>query len=376
MLSPVWMEVWTRRPAVFSYQLGLKELGYYDKRIDGIYGKGSATAVKNFQDNFNSRPDGIIGPETSTELLTQATAQGWEPGLKKRIMEVIAFYEIAGSHNAFGRASKIADGAGANYGVMQANRHGSCLRILKLGGNKKLADKYYKSDKMTIDEEIAKWFGSPYGIQAQCKYFDKVIWSIAKRIVMDLPGVDSWDTRGIPFQRLMLLAVDTVVQNGGLYSPSNKPFWRNSEGTDSPKLRELFTGERWDRFLGSWVPYAELKSHWDNAGGKTAGRGDERKAVNRNVIHDLWNRAPDNIARLVMLAQYRARCSWSKYWTAVERRRMTDATGEGMVNGRTLHLARDFNVGIDAPSMPDREPTPEDFHKEAGADILQSLKLS
>ncbi|NIY16918.1 MAG: hypothetical protein GWM98_19520, partial [Nitrospinaceae bacterium] len=160
-------------------------------------------------------------------------------------MEVIAFYEVAMTHNAFGRASKIGDNAGANYGVMQANRHGSCLHILKLGGNKKLADRYYKSDKMTIDPEIARWFGSASGIDAQCKYFDKMVWVLGKRLVSDLPGIDSWDTMGVPYQRLLLFGVDTIVQNGGLYSPTNKPFWRSPDGSDSAKLRELYTGERW-----------------------------------------------------------------------------------------------------------------------------------
>ena len=45
-------------------QSALAQLGYYRKTMDGIYGSGTKTAVKNFQSAYGLKADGVAGPQT------------------------------------------------------------------------------------------------------------------------------------------------------------------------------------------------------------------------------------------------------------------------------------------------------------------------
>ncbi len=62
-----------------AVQQKLKELGYYKGSVDGIYGKGTRSAVISFQKARGLVADGIVGPKTAKalgiSLNTQASAQ-------------------------------------------------------------------------------------------------------------------------------------------------------------------------------------------------------------------------------------------------------------------------------------------------------------
>lgn len=45
-------------------QQALECLGYYDGAIDGVYGEGTVSAVKQFQKKRNMKDDGIAGSST------------------------------------------------------------------------------------------------------------------------------------------------------------------------------------------------------------------------------------------------------------------------------------------------------------------------
>ncbi len=49
---------------VRAIQENLRAWGYYTGKVDGIYGSGTAQAVKRFQAKHGIRADGIAGPET------------------------------------------------------------------------------------------------------------------------------------------------------------------------------------------------------------------------------------------------------------------------------------------------------------------------
>lgn len=51
-------------PDVEFVQQRLKELGYYDGPINGVYDYDTEKAVKNFQEAFGLQVDGIVGPDT------------------------------------------------------------------------------------------------------------------------------------------------------------------------------------------------------------------------------------------------------------------------------------------------------------------------
>lgn len=54
--------------AVRTIQKKLKNWGYYDGQVDGIFGSGTAAAVKYFQRKNGLTPDGIVGPATLKAL--------------------------------------------------------------------------------------------------------------------------------------------------------------------------------------------------------------------------------------------------------------------------------------------------------------------
>jgi N-acetylmuramoyl-L-alanine amidase len=58
-------------------QACLKNAGFYDGKIDGIKGKATRKAIRQFQEANGLTPDGVVGPKTR-ELLSKhaAAAQG------------------------------------------------------------------------------------------------------------------------------------------------------------------------------------------------------------------------------------------------------------------------------------------------------------
>ncbi len=51
-------------------QEALKAAGFYEGEIDGDFGRGTKKAVKAFQDDRDLEPDGVVGRDTWTALLS------------------------------------------------------------------------------------------------------------------------------------------------------------------------------------------------------------------------------------------------------------------------------------------------------------------
>src|SRR4051794_24793512 len=64
----------TSGPAVRQLQQRLKALGY-GVAVDGVFGPGTAAAVKKFQAAKGLAADGIVGPATQAALGTQRAAK-------------------------------------------------------------------------------------------------------------------------------------------------------------------------------------------------------------------------------------------------------------------------------------------------------------
>ena len=56
-------------PAVTRVQEVLKELGFYQGAVDGVFGPGTEAAVMNFQRSTELAADGVVGPATWQALL-------------------------------------------------------------------------------------------------------------------------------------------------------------------------------------------------------------------------------------------------------------------------------------------------------------------
>ncbi|MED4163193.1 peptidoglycan-binding protein, partial [Halalkalibacterium halodurans] len=58
----------SRGDAVRDLQRSLKDLGYYRMSVDGIFGAGTTTAVREFQRKMGLTVDGVAGPQTLSAL--------------------------------------------------------------------------------------------------------------------------------------------------------------------------------------------------------------------------------------------------------------------------------------------------------------------
>lgn len=358
----------TKRPEVFLYQGAGKAVGVYQGDIDGWYGTGSKKAFEDFQTANNLSPvDGIIGGDTATELIKQATATGFKADLHTRIMSLIAYYEVGNRADAFGMAENdIGDGAGANYGVFQCNNYGSVVSMLNLAGRSDLVSVYNNADKTKVNPTIKDWFGGTEGIATQMRYLEEKLMPIAMRELREFGSFDAWETdsaMAVWWGRAVLIFLDSTVQNGTMWSTSRRPFWKDLNGAEgrpsSQNIPELYYGTWWDEQLGEYIKYEDMKTKWwaEKEVQDTANPDHSKvayKTANRNVAKDIV----DNIipssspqSKLLILAQFRSRSSSPTWWyQAVASRRVTDATGDskdhpsGVVNGAHLVLPCDYQL--------------------------------
>lgn len=80
-----------------AVQQKLKELGYYTGKVDGVYGKGSRSAVIAFQKAKKLTPDGVIGPATLRALgITFNTEQSIQGSSDLYILAKCVYAEARG----------------------------------------------------------------------------------------------------------------------------------------------------------------------------------------------------------------------------------------------------------------------------------------
>lgn len=73
---PTLSKIGSRGEEVKQIQNALQKKGLYSGSIDGIYGKGTQAAVKNFQQQNGLNSDGIAGPQTLKALEVGSTGNG------------------------------------------------------------------------------------------------------------------------------------------------------------------------------------------------------------------------------------------------------------------------------------------------------------
>lgn len=361
----------TKRPEVHLAQEALSLIGFYDGEIDGRAGKKMLRAIFEFQEENGCLADGVLGKDTWTLVLKRAYLKGLKPDLKRRIQSLITYYEVGHRTNAYGFAEPdIGDGAGSNFGICQHNALGSMNLLLKMAGRNDLRKAYHthnKTHKASVLPALRDWFNSSEGIAAQDTYFTKTIWRLASGIMNELKVFNEYKDDPLLnpyYERAMLLCCDSVVQNGGLWSPNRRPFWNTITNAERKVAvyRELYDGDQWDERLMFHLPYGMLKRRFLEVE-KELGTGKKgRQATNKKVMLEFLEIEKDPEKRLFMIAQWRARSSWSKYFKDVLDRRMLDAMGVGSVHGRSFNLLDDYGLGVKGDEANEDE-SPENFHE-------------
>jgi hypothetical protein len=338
------------RPEVWTITAALKHMGY-DVEESGRYKQEHKEAVIDLQKKAGLDEDGVIGRKQTWPLLVKkASEAGFVPEPKRCVQAIVAEIELShgGRRNdAYGFAENdIGDGAGANYGVVQHNAMGSMRTLLNMAGRDDLYRKYKSSDTSAVNREVKEWMGTNDGIKYQDKYFNKIIWGKAEKyadIIASSVNIDM--TSHMP--RLMAFMCDIVVQNGSLFSSRRKPYWRSYTSSDprGKRYQELYTGEIWNDLLEDVYPYEDLKKDWDKeykaAGEPGVGK---RASINEKIVLSALPRFEDPEQLIVFLAQYRSRCSSSRWWWDVMKRKMTFAQGHGKIHGSHFHLFNDFAI--------------------------------
>lgn len=392
----------TKRPSVFLAEEALKALDLYDGPIDGWAGKSVDLAIREAQRKFitpdiaDDDVDGKMGRDTWTVLLRAAYPAGFKPSLLKRCQSMICYYEVGNRQNAYGAAGAIRDGAGANYGISQHNAHGSVRTILKMNGLTDLLSAYnthnraFKGNKWhpagrnpAVLPELREWFNSMDGIEAQDRYFKRLVFDNALKVLAELEVFD--DYKDDPkldqfYERAVALLCDSMIQNGALFSPNAKPFWRSLTASERrvPRYVELHEGNRWDEKLTFHLPYERMKTRWSEI--EEVNRGIHtnpkkvRRETNREAMKEFVKLVRDPELQLFIVGQMRARSSTPRWWSDVEARRMVSALGVGTVHGEHHNIQLDWGIGIESDTFDDHGEDFREVFTKANDELFSELK--
>jgi uncharacterized protein (TIGR02594 family) len=75
----------------------LKQLGYYNDRVDGIFGRNTIKAIKQFQKDHRLLPDGIVGKNTISALKRVEIKEKGYDTIEDTMDDLIPWYEYAES---------------------------------------------------------------------------------------------------------------------------------------------------------------------------------------------------------------------------------------------------------------------------------------
>jgi len=149
---------------VRKLQERLKDLGFYNGRIDGIFGGATLSAVKAFQKHEGLKVDGIVGPETARKLFGDKVNAVFNLSITNYPLDYRCLC-LTGSFETgkippecFSALSGNFDGQGISFGALQWNfGQGSLQPLLKemIKEYREVMEEIFH-DKLSIIEEVLK----------------------------------------------------------------------------------------------------------------------------------------------------------------------------------------------------------------------------
>lgn len=129
------MKKGSRGADVKTLQTALKDQGFYNGKIDGIYGKKTVSAVKAYQRKNGLKADGVAGPKTLGKLYEKNEADNGNPAVTDTPSPVISPEPAAVvTDEAISYLESLAARCGAACGTVVLSRKGQVFLTWSFGG--------------------------------------------------------------------------------------------------------------------------------------------------------------------------------------------------------------------------------------------------
>ncbi|GLI36821.1 peptidoglycan-binding protein [Geobacter hydrogenophilus] len=305
---------------VKAIQVRLAELGLYIGDVDGVFGGGTESAVKNFQQKNGLDVDGIVGEDTWKKLFAGEDLQ--EPEICKqtlayRCLALTGTIETGKPiPDCFASASGDFDGQGLSFGALQWNLGQGSLQPLF----QEMAEKYPNE----LQGICHDYFSELKAIFTSDKD-DQLVWVRSvqdnKRFSLFEPwkGLLATLGRTDEFQEIQVNAAGKLFDDAkdlcaeyGLWSERGVALMfdiKTQNGSISPLVKSQIMAD-----------FARL--------GKDLSTDEAEEA------------------RLVIVANRRAEACNPRWIEDVRKRKVAIAHGEGMVHGNYLHLEDQFGIRL------------------------------
>lgn len=304
---------------VIQIQKALKDAGFYEDELDGIFGDVTETAVKDFQARSGLAVDGKVGSATFGKLFPpQASAsEAATRDLASRCLALTGSFET-GHHapECFAVVTGNFDGQGMSFGALQWNFGQGTLQPLLLQmfhRHRGIAETIFGSDLPLLERAMG------YG-KADCLDFAATLQDPQQKTV-----ISPWDGR---FRSLGLTQQFQKIEMEGAASYYKRAIRLCKDyGLQTERGRALMfdicvqNGSISDRVRT--VIFADF-----------------------NKLGQALTREEAEVERMRIVANRRAEASNPRFVEDVRRRKLCIAEGKGVVHGTKYNLERQYNLSL------------------------------
>jgi hypothetical protein len=313
----------SRGPEVKQIQQRLSDLQLYSGTLDGIFGGGTDTAVRTFQQANGLTADGRVGPQTWGALFNGAAVPPpaiTTQGLDHRCLALTGAFETNQPPlDCFAGLSGDFDGQGISFGVAQWNIGQGSLQPLLAEMNQNHPDL------------LGQIFGPNYaGLVAMLgeSRDEQLVWARSIQDPLKHALFEPWQGQFKTLGRQQEFQDIEAKYAAGLFREALALC--NDYGVSSQRAAALmFDIKVQDGGIKNWVKPLILSDfqQLDQAG---------------QEVGDI----PIELARLRIIAT-RAAASANPKWIAdVQSRKLTIANGQGMVHGNYYHLEDQYGISL------------------------------